>query len=412
MKEPTTAKYPNGYDDETTLFGTLKNTRMLTVRSAIDVDSITLTVNEDCSDLQTPIYLVFESGEIWFVQQGGLSQNTQGYWQFTLETNENQRAIHGSPLQPHMVNERVYIGLLSSHFNQLKQVLMAAQRYHFRVGTDAERQALMPEVGERFLCSDTKRIYYCFQAGTWTWANRVRHGDLTGLADNDHPQYIQEAGSNAWHSALGGGHMTAGDNHDHKSTGQGAPVEKIRAGAYSAIGSPVVAGDLYFATDVDGGTLFVSINGVQWEKVAGVPAGAIALFAGACPPGWSRYTALDGRFPYGSATSGAVGGYASHKHTYTDVMKHYHVVAAQSLTLSSGGSHSHVVTSRNNSGGSSDALAVYGGDSSKGTSSNGSHTHSVTRPAYDVNSAGTASAETSEASNLPPYQEMVFCKKD
>lgn len=36
----------------------------------------------------------------------------------------------------------------------------------------------------------------------------------------------------------------------------------------------------------------------------GVPPGAIMLFDQDCPDGWSRYTLLDGRYPYGSATAG------------------------------------------------------------------------------------------------------------
>lgn len=39
-----------------------------------------------------------------------------------------------------------------------------------------------------------------------------------------------------------------------------------------------------------------------------VPSGMIAMFAGPCPSGWSRFTALDNAFPMGSSSYGASGG--------------------------------------------------------------------------------------------------------
>jgi hypothetical protein len=45
--------------------------------------------------------------------------------------------------------------------------------------------------------------------------------------------------------------------------------------------------------------------------VAAIPRGMIAMFAGNCPLGWSRFTALDNAFPMGSASYGATGGSAT-----------------------------------------------------------------------------------------------------
>ena len=42
-----------------------------------------------------------------------------------------------------------------------------------------------------------------------------------------------------------------------------------------------------------------------------VLSGMIAMFAGTCPAGWTRFTALDGRFPMGGASYGATGGSAT-----------------------------------------------------------------------------------------------------
>ena len=50
----------------------------------------------------------------------------------------------------------------------------------------------------------------------------------------------------------------------------------------------------------------------------GIPSGMIAMFATACPSGWTRFTALDGRFPYGAASYGATGGASTHTHGYKD----------------------------------------------------------------------------------------------
>jgi len=38
------------------------------------------------------------------------------------------------------------------------------------------------------------------------------------------------------------------------------------------------------------------------------------MYNSTCPSGWTRVTSLDGRFPYGAATSGTTGGNASHNH--------------------------------------------------------------------------------------------------
>lgn len=48
---------------------------------------------------------------------------------------------------------------------------------------------------------------------------------------------------------------------------------------------------------------------------ATIPAGAIAVFDGTVPTGWTRYAAQDGSFVYGDATSASTGGAATHQHT-------------------------------------------------------------------------------------------------
>jgi hypothetical protein len=46
----------------------------------------------------------------------------------------------------------------------------------------------------------------------------------------------------------------------------------------------------------------------------GIPSGMIAIFDTACPLGWTRLAALDGRVPRGAASYGGTGGGNTHFH--------------------------------------------------------------------------------------------------
>ena len=409
MQEPSASKMPAAYDDDTTLFGALVNHKVFTVKYLVDVETLQVVVNEDASMMNAPLYLTFEGGEIWFVGAGGIAQNTESEWVFSLESHFDQRAMHGSPLQPHVVGEKIYVGLLSQHIIMAKRVLQAAQKYRFRVGTDAQRLAITPEAGERFLCPDTKRIYACLTAGVWSWMNRTKHADLDGLGDDDHPQYAQQVDLDLWHGT--DGHILNGDNHDHTSTDEGVAIERIRSATYATMGAPVTDCDVCFVTDVDGGTLFISFDGTTWEKLSGIPSGAIAMFDSACPSGWTRYTAMDDRFPMSGATAGAVGGNNTHTHTYTDMPAHTHTIAQIVVTTEEKGSHTHSISTGSGSGGSS--MTKTYGNTTWGTNSGGSHTHAVTIAARNTDSTGVSPASTNAPSiTMPPYKEVIFCKKN
>jgi hypothetical protein len=409
MQEPSASNLPSAYDDDSTLFGALVNHKVFTVKYQVDVETLQLVVNEDASMMDAPLYLTFQGGEIWFVGAGGIAQNTEGEWVFTLETHFTQRAMHGSPLQPHVMGEKVYVGMLSQHVIMAKRVLQAAQKYRFLVGTEADRATTTPEVGERYLCSDSKRIYYCLTAGVWTWINRTHHADLDGLEDNDHPQYAQLADLQGWHGTSG--HITNGDDHDHTSPGEGVAIERIRSSTYVAMGAPVTVCDVCFVTDVDGGTLYISFDGVTWEKLSGIPSGAIAMFATVCPSGWTRYTALDDRFPMSGAAAGAVGGNNSHTHSYTDMPTHTHTITGTTVTSEDKGSHTHSINTGTALSGGSDMTKTYG-NSTWGTSSGGSHTHGVSIGARTTDTTGGTASTDAPNVALPPYQEVVFCKKN
>ena len=99
-----------------------------------------------------------------------------------------------------------------------------------------------------------------------------------------------------------------------------------------------------------------------------VPSGLIAMFAGPCPSGWSRFTPLDNAFPMGGSNYGATGGSATHSHS---LGLPTHVENGDWLFGTPQGSGSHPQNF---------ALA--------------DHVHSV-----------------SSASNIPPYVTMVYCVK-
>lgn len=47
-----------------------------------------------------------------------------------------------------------------------------------------------------------------------------------------------------------------------------------------------------------------------------IPSGMIAMFDASCPTGWTRVSALDGRYPRGASTYGGTGTDGNHAHHY------------------------------------------------------------------------------------------------
>lgn len=72
-------------------------------------------------------------------------------------------------------------------------------------------------------------------------------------------------------------------------------------------------GEMYF--DGSEQTLYLCSSGI-WKKndAIPIPSGMIAMFDAACPSGWTRFTALDGRVPRGGAAYGPTGGADEHSH--------------------------------------------------------------------------------------------------
>lgn len=99
-----------------------------------------------------------------------------------------------------------------------------------------------------------------------------------------------------------------------------------------------------------------------------IPSGAILMFDGNCPDGYTRYEALDNRFPMGSDTPEQEGGTEQHSHEVT--------------------------------GNTGSAIGAYFTGSGGGPQlSRVEHTHAF-------------SVDSEEVEHIPPYRTVVFCRKD
>jgi hypothetical protein len=72
----------------------------------------------------------------------------------------------------------------------------------------------------------------------------------------------------------------------------------------------------YIVVSVGGQTLSPPepVTSTAYALECGSIKGMIAMFADSCPAGWTRFAALDNRFPMGGMSYGTVGGSATHNH--------------------------------------------------------------------------------------------------
>jgi hypothetical protein len=134
----------------------------------------------------------------------------------------------------------------------------------------------------------------------------------------------------------------------------------------------------------------------------GVPAGLIVMWPStnaSVPSGWTRTTALDGKYPKQVASSstqpGTTGGAATHTHT---VPSHTHSL-----------SHSHTTTGA--SGAASGTTP--GNDGATGTTAIlSSHTHTVPSTSTDSVSSGSATPSTSSVANDPVRLDVIWMESD
>jgi hypothetical protein len=267
-----------------------------------------------------------------------------------------------------------------------------------------------------YIATDTNKVYICFIANTWETFNRPDHGDYATLTADDHTQYHIATRKDTWHTALLGDHITT-IAHDHRGSGtQGNPVKKFSTGLDVNKGTPSAVGQVYFGYDAN--NLYFSKDGANWTRYTVMPKGTIMFFAVACPTGWSLVTELDGKFvkqaDAAEWTGLDSGGALTHLHEMTEVVNHSHSVAAQSgIVSNTEGNHNHNYSVRLGEG-----VDVRGFEYSQvstaysNTSGGGSHTHSISIPAYDSDDTGSNPANTDVASSLMTYYKLRACKKD
>lgn len=133
------------------------------------------------------------------------------------------------------------------------------------------------------------------------------------------------------------------------------------------------------------------------------------MFEGVCPDGWSRFESLDGRFPRGAAASGLAGGAETHSHTFDVVARtsregaHDHALAGgEPIEVDSGFFGNLGIWN-----GYVQAFEEAGRDREKvpraraRTESNGAHDHLI-----------SVQGDTQASEHLPPFLDVVFCRKD
>ncbi len=133
----------------------------------------------------------------------------------------------------------------------------------------------------------------------------------------------------------------------------------------------------------------IYLNGVQVSAGDTIPSGMIALFDTSCPSGWTRYSALDGRFPRGASSAGGTGGASTHNHN----------VAGNTNTWASSTDDGNLGTEDHTTD-----LTGFGTTFTTVTNS-GIHTHNdAVQLSFNVTSG--------DADTIPPYLDMVFCQKN
>ncbi len=110
------------------------------------------------------------------------------------------------------------------------------------------------------------------------------------------------------------------------------------------------------------------------------------------PAGWSRYTALDGKFPKasGAESAEATGGATTHTHTSSS---HTHAIAAHTHTFTTGARSNHAANR-----------------APTGLLSRKEHTHTGTSGAASGGTTDGTAVTYAAFSNNPPYYEVIFIK--
>ena len=141
----------------------------------------------------------------------------------------------------------------------------------------------------------------------------------------------------------------------------------------------------------------------------GLPAGMIALFDQQCPAGWTRYAALDGRFARGAEVAGGRGGEVEHVHAFDITARtsrdgaHFHMLATGEQVEVDPGFFGH--------------MGIYKGFL-QGFEEGGRERKRVNRARAVTDEDGvhdhliSVTGDSMPSDHLPPYVELVYCRKD
>ncbi len=428
MAEPIESLLPTAYDDATSLLGDIISQRSFELFAGISSSDTTIPVLGNLGDIEVPVYVMFpgSSPEVIFCETKAGDNKS-----FT----NCIRGARGSDAATHDAGDVFLMVLSGQHANMLREAVIAGQIYRGLVGTDAGK-AGTPAVNEQYFASDTDKFYVAVTGSAWSFFGpRPDHADLDDLTgEDDHTQYHNDARAVIWHDGLTGGHVIGGDTHDHglaSVDGAGRVQAGVAAGRSA---TPNYEREIYYETDTDLLYIAKGTGGPSdWVKIVGAPAGTIApfleadltsLYSSACPPGWSRFTALDARFAKGANTDEvagfSTGGAATHTHDYTDVLSHNHTVPATNPGASTAIGHKHDIKEGGGSGDKGLLLSGGGRPGGTQTTTHENHSHTFDIPAHDTentkrtsdDASGVATGTTASVGSEPPYQEIVFCEKD
>ena len=409
--------HPEAYDDAGTILGRPANRQTFTLDGGISVSGVTMLVKGvaggdlyDLDDLELPCLLVFEGGEIWYIEDGDVLSAT------TLTVKFSQRAKLGTTPQIHTDGEEVYAYFSGKQHEMLINILRNLEKYPMVQGLQSGAPTL---VGEAYIDS-SYNVYASFNGSTFTLLSSARHGNLddipTGEAEKVHgSQYLNSVdGITTWHDTQTGNHITGGDDHTHLV--DASAVKRVASGSSLPVGKKI--GQIFLKNDK---LYFIYDSSLNFAEFYGVPVGAILPFppASGCPAGWSEYSVLnaDAYVKIKTGGTGTTSGLNTHSHVVSQIKEHVHVILQDTCTSDSAGAHSHDYYISQTIGTIGGCLTSTYTATSVVEFSGGAHSHaSGTQEASSTSglTSGTtkASFSTSSNSSEPPYVQMKWCKKD
>lgn len=155
--------------------------------------------------------------------------------------------------------------------------------------------------------------------------------------------------------------------------------------------------------------LLFCFSACSQQSGASIPSGMIAMFDRECPDGWTRYTEMDRRFPRGALQAGELGGGEDHTHSFDITARtskdgiHIHMLAMGEEIVVDPGTWGYVGILK----GHLQAFEQAGKDRTKAprakavTDQDGAHDHMI-----------SVQGESEPSPSLPPYLNLVFCRKD